>query len=310
MQHKHHDLIWAIHSLRHELSIEVAFRHVLGHEDIKTIEPLDRWAQLNLMADAEAKRQLSWYIGHPDHDIDLKILSPHWKVRVQGDIITQNIRQTLQTYVHDRDIEEFLIRKGTIDKETYRCIDWSANGTAMKALSFYERTWVTKHVSGFCGCGKMMVRCKKWDSPACPRCGDCVEDNWHVLWCDETIARSIRHGLTQKVDTWLRENNTHPALHLLIIRVFQKGSASSFVQCSAGNLDPAISALAREQDSIGLKNFFYGRLSKKWGSIQHQHLRLHVPTSRRSGSSWVAGLIKQIYRWSRSQCAILNLCSD
>ena len=191
VKHKHYDLIWAIHSLRHELSIEITFRHVQGHPDEKTNKPLDQWAQLNLLADAEAKRHLSWYINNPEHDQDLRILSPYWNVRLNGAIVTQNIRQTLQTYVHDREMRKFLIRKGTVTSATYPCINWNANGIAMRALSFCERTWVTKHVSGFCGCGKMMERYKKWESPACPRCGDCIEDNWHVIWCDETMGEVL-----------------------------------------------------------------------------------------------------------------------
>ena len=301
IQHKHHDLIWAIHSLRHEIPIEIGFRHVQGHQDKKSNKPLDRWAQLNLLADAEAKRHLSWYIQNSSHDHDLSFVTPHWSVRVNGDTVTQDIRRTLQNYIHNNEMKKFLIRKGVLTSLTYDCVDWKSNGTAMRALSFSERTWVTKHVSGFCGCGKMMERCKQWETSACPRCGDCVEDNWHVLWCNETVARSMRHKLTQAVDTWLIENNTHPALHLLIVKVFQRGDSVSFSSCARENLDPSITALASEQDQIGLRNFFYGRISKQWSILQHEYLRLHVTTSRQSGASWAAGLLKQIYRWSRSQ---------
>ena len=301
VQHKHHDLIWAIHSLRHEMTIDLCFKHVEGHQDKKSELPLDRWAQLNLLADAEAKRHLSWYIQHPSHDYDLPIVTPHWSVRVNGNTVTQDVRTTLQNYVNDSAMKKFLVRKGTLTNLTYDYVDWRSNGTAMRGLSFNERIWVTKHVSGFCGCGKMMERYKQWETSTCPRCGDCIEDNWHVLWCDETIARGLRHKLTTSVDTWLRENNSHPALHRLVVKALQSGDSVSFSSSVRGHLDPNIVNLAQEQDRIGFRNFFYGRISKKWSSIQHEYLRLHVPTSRRSGKSWAAGLIKQIYRWSRGQ---------
>ena len=302
IQHKHFEMLWAIHSIREEIPVLIEFRHVKGHQDDDQNQlPLDRWAQLNILADREAKKHLAWYIQNPSHDTDLQPVSPHWTIHIDNSLVTANVRHTLQDHIHSKNMKEFLCRKGEIEPIIYDCIDWEANGRAMKTLKFSERIWVTKHVSGFCGSAKMMERCKKWESALCPRCGDVIEDNWHIMWCKEISAVSNRQQLTTKVDTWLRDNNSHPALHRLIIMMLQQGDCINFSTCARGNLDKQISALAYEQDIIGVRNFFHGRLSKQWSVLQEQYLRLNVPRSRRSGSSWTSGLLRQIYRWGHAQ---------
>ena len=198
-------------------------------------------------------------------------------------------------------MRQFLCRKGTLTSHTYECVDWQANGKALKSMSFGERIWATKFVSGFNGCAKMMVRCKQWESDICPQCGSCIESNWHVLWCTDSKAKSQRHQLTVNFDTWMTENQTHPALHRLIIMILQQGDTTSFSRCARSNIDPQITALAQEQDEIGMKNFFHGRISRKWSAMQDQHLRVNVSRSRRSGTSWAAGMIRMIYRWGHAQ---------
>ena len=49
IQHKHFGIIWALHSVRNELPIEVAFVHVPSHQDDrKNFDTLDQFAQLNV----------------------------------------------------------------------------------------------------------------------------------------------------------------------------------------------------------------------------------------------------------------------
>ena len=147
------------------------------------------------MADKEAKKHLAWYIQNPSHDTDLQPVSPHWTIHIDNSLVTANVRHTLQDHIHSKNMKEFLCRKGEIEPIIYDCIDWEANGRAMKTLKFSERIWVTKHVSGFCGSAKMMERCKKWESALCPRCGDVIEDNWHIMWCKEISAVVNMHTI-------------------------------------------------------------------------------------------------------------------
>ena len=231
------------------------FLHVKGHQDRDSTAPLDRWAQLNILADHEAKRQLTWYIQNPNHDTDLRYVSPHWSVAIERETVSVNIRHTLRHHVHTQNMKKFLIRKGTIGNAEYHRVDWDSNRRALQSMAFAERTWVTKFVSGFISCAKMMERYGKWETTLCPRCGDCTEDTWHILWCQECYAKSHRHDLTSKVDVWLPENNTHPTLHLLIVTVLQRGDSVSFSSVTTNTYDPKVRLLAQEQDAIGFRNF-------------------------------------------------------
>lgn len=99
IQHKHFDLLWAIHSLRQKISISISFRHVRGHQDRHANVPLDRWAVLNIHADNEAKWYLSQVIQNPKLDADLTLISPHWNVAIEGNTITGDVVNRITDYI-------------------------------------------------------------------------------------------------------------------------------------------------------------------------------------------------------------------
>ena len=115
-------------------------------------------------------------IQNPNHDIDLRYVSPHWSVAIERETVSVNIRHTLRHHVHTQIMKKFLIRKGTIGNAEYHRVDWDSNRRALQSMAFAERTWVTKFVSGFISCAKMMKRYGKWENTLCPQCGDCTED--------------------------------------------------------------------------------------------------------------------------------------
>lgn len=66
---KHFDILQAIKQCEKIIKASVIYRHVKGHQDdTKDFNQLDRWAQLNVMADAMAKERLR-PIRHNDHEI-------------------------------------------------------------------------------------------------------------------------------------------------------------------------------------------------------------------------------------------------
>ena len=99
IQHKHFDLLWAIHSLRQKISISISFRHVRGHQDRHANVPLDRWAVLNIHADNEAKWYLSQVIQNPKLDAELTLISPHWNVAIEGNTITGDVVKRITDYI-------------------------------------------------------------------------------------------------------------------------------------------------------------------------------------------------------------------
>ena len=113
-------MLWAIHSIREEIPVLIEFRHVKGHQDDDQNQlPLDRWAQLNILADREAKKHLAWYIQNPSHDTDLQPVSPHWTIQIDNSLVTANVCHTLQDHIHSKNMKEFLCRKGEIEPIIY-----------------------------------------------------------------------------------------------------------------------------------------------------------------------------------------------
>lgn len=148
----------------------------------------------------------------------------------------------------------------------------------------------------------MMARWKNggWENNKCPRCGTCVEDTEHLLWRPHILARYCRHEATTAFLSWMSDNHTEPSLYFCVAQVLQRGRLTSFTANTSQCLNPCVIALGVEQDETGMMNFFRGRISTKWLEVQESHLRRsHIP-SRKRGSTWTAGFIRQIYKWCRA----------
>jgi hypothetical protein len=61
--------------------------------------------------------------------------------------------------------------------------DWDA--VEMLLVGFPEMfcLWATKHMSHFCGVGRMQFTCGFWDHSQCPRCQEDNEITVHALLC-------------------------------------------------------------------------------------------------------------------------------
>ena len=302
IQHNNFDLLWAIHSLRDKIPIDIYFRHVRGHQDDIEGAVLDRWAQLNVIVDNEAKMYLSRIIQDPKIDSDIELVSPHWNVEMNGQVITAKVSSTIMDNITCENMKQFLIKTNKLTKATYDMVDWAMSGRAIRSMSCNDRTWVTKFASGFCGTASMMSKWKEggWESSLCPRCGLCDETTEHILWCTFDPARDCRHQATLHFVQWLNDNHTEPSLLFCITQILQKGPTTSFKKETSHCINPKIKQLGCDQDLIGFMNFFRGRISKRWYDIQDDYLcRSHVPTKKR-GSTWTSGFIRQIYKWSRA----------
>jgi len=302
IQHRNFDLLWAIHHLRHLIPVEITFRHVRGHQDEIDNAVLDPWALLNIMVDKEAKWYLSKVISDPSRDADLKIVSPHWNVYMDGPPITCKVSQTIIEKITSKNMKQFLVRTKKLTSYTYDLVDWDSSGRAIRQMSPPDMSWVTKFASGFCGTAHMMARWKNggWETNKCPRCGSCVENTEHLLWCSHARARLCRHEATTAFLSWMTDNHTEPSLYYCVAQVLQRGHHTSFTAHTSKCINPSVKELGKEQDEICMMNFFRGRISKKWISVQDSYLRRnHIPTRKR-GSTWAAGFIKQIYKWCRT----------
>lgn len=182
------------------------------------------------------------------------------------------------------------LKKGRFSHDTGN-IDWSATGSAMRSLPLGKRRWISKHVSGFCGTGKMMLKWKKREADHCPRCNASHEDHIHICKC--TGATSLWDQALSQLAQYLVQLETLPQLAEIIIsrsRAWRSDTApEEFPQLSFRGLAAALET----QDSMGWKPFFEGRPAYQWAQLQQVCYEWHK--KRRTGKRWVIALIKKLW---------------
>jgi hypothetical protein len=163
-------------------------RHIKGHRDDDGNAVLDSWAILNIEMDGKAKAY--WALNQHSHHGQQRVYGEVWALWKGGMKVCSDIGAVVTEERHGTRGKEYWDEKGRFHEGTSDMIDWKATGTAMKAVPPNRQRWVTKHVSGFCATGKMMMRWNKRPSAVCPRCDD-EEDARHVWVCQGAGANEV-----------------------------------------------------------------------------------------------------------------------
>jgi hypothetical protein len=124
---------------------------IRGHQDDKVaFEELDRWSQLNVMADDLAKSMLPIArTRRRHHDTE----GAPWAVWHNGDKLSHFTSQ-IYDIVHSKEAFMYWKKKGLIPPSGIEFINWEAIGRALKALSRPHQHFMSKHMVGICGVGK------------------------------------------------------------------------------------------------------------------------------------------------------------
>ena len=115
-----------------------------------------------------------------------------------------------------------------MSSQAFHLIDWDVVSNIMANSSIAFRTWISKHISGFCSTGRRMHLMKVWDSPFCPCCKSELEDTEHILKCHHPKMVHSFDKLIEDVNTWMEKNNTHPELFDAISRYVQNKGSQDF----------------------------------------------------------------------------------
>ena len=155
---KHSDLIKAIRKTKAKLPITVDFHHVYGHQDDHLcFDSLPRLAQLNVLMDRSAKRYLVSLIANsiPGTCPEL-IRGEGWSCWVADQKMTGDPSRHIRNEIFGTDLREHLDDRGILTADAFALVDWDALGDASDTFPALYRLWVSKHVSGHCGVGKMI----------------------------------------------------------------------------------------------------------------------------------------------------------
>jgi len=271
-----------INWIRNRGGIKVGrIEHVQGHQDRKqAYHKLTLAAQLNVDADALAREYQTQY-GQPRPFV---LLFPHAGVNLhlsQG-TCTAHIPRALRHAEHERPLSTYIKNRNQWNDITFSFIDWAAHSRAIKKNN-NQRIQVTKLIHDLVPTNKIVHR-HNLQAQWCNECGtQQVEDRDHVLrcphprraeWRDQFLAAIAVKGvslrsdprliqiLTQGTQWWLQGNNEGYDVTAVPVK-YQR--------------------LVVEQNAIGWRQVFSGRMSGEWARLQSDYTFVQTQRSRDMG---------------------------
>lgn len=98
--------------------------------------------------------------------------------------------KALQASVCHHKVQNELATKGVLIRQHVDSADWDVTKDAQERFPNGFSTWIAKHVTNFCGVGKMMKIWKMWDNSRCQRSDLEVEIAQHALVCPNVDMRN------------------------------------------------------------------------------------------------------------------------
>jgi len=246
--------------------------------------------QLNVWMDGEVKRYLRYLIDDPSPQSNpVMIHKEGWSCYVRGVKTTTNPSKLIKREVYGIQMKKFLHKWNFLDENLFDCVDWDVNGDALSdALTLFS-LWATKHISGFCGVGKMMRRWKFWEDSACLSCDELVETTHHVVLCPCIEWIAAWDEAINSLEAWMLNVGTDPDIQTCICSTVRSHDPAHLF---AAYTSLSTREAALEQDAIRWMNFMEGKISRKWRVQQEQY---YVSNNlRQTAKSWAAGMVSNL----------------
>ena len=297
LQDKHFDYISAILTILSKLTIKVEMTHVEGHKDsTMALEDLSTLERMNVIADTHAKLKADTN-PPPNFDIDSEILHEWSPIKIQCEEgppirIHSNLDKELYQKITTQTSRSYWNSKMKIPPAFENEVNWKSLSTAFKLLTPNKKKEVLKWHSGFCGTNHMLFRRKQAASSACPGCNYPKETTTHILRCKSKGATSEWDNSIRSLQTWMRDQNAAPELiHAITtgLESWRNGHRTPSPRYSL----PYLSIAFETQNNIGWGGFIHGFTAKHWESAQN--LYLQYKNSKKSGSRWIAALIRKLW---------------
>ena len=146
---------------------------------------LDRWAQLNVIADTIAKEEVTRVLNNGGRQgstlpVPYNPCRIIWKSKEGHQIhISSHLSDSLMHLIQLEKLKSYWEWKKHIGQKASEKTDWLI---LQKSAKYYTQwKWLSKHVTGICGVGIMLQLWKHQEHSSCPRCGADKENAKHVL---------------------------------------------------------------------------------------------------------------------------------
>ena len=171
---------------------------------------------------------------------------------------TSDPSAAIQNLVCKEMMQNKLHTKRVLDRECFDLVDWDAIKDAQTCYPNDFSLWISKHVAGFCGVGKMMFRWDMWDNNRCPSCDMEKETAQHMLVCNNVDMQTEFSEAMEVLEKWIFDKKTCPDIADCIVSTLAQHTPTAFKLAAEQTVVDA----AREQDCIGWTNLFEGKISK------------------------------------------------
>jgi hypothetical protein len=282
------DLLKDIRAKVKTLPVDITWHWIRGHQDDNDdYQNLDTRAKLNIQADSLAKAFWNHCEKNNKRLPNQVFGDDGWTFRFNDQKRSRLEKKELYAELFGDETRDYWIGKGQIPVEEIHSIDWKNTEAAMKRLPFSRQMWLSKHASGHCAVGRMMLMRQKWTHSKCPRCLQDNETNEHVLLCPDTRATEHWEKLTKKLDKDLVSMNTAPELRRMIIRKLYNWRRRRRITAQITNKYGEREA-SDHQDKIGWTNLMLGRMAPEWAAAQQSYL--DWLGRRTTGKRWLIAL--------------------
>jgi hypothetical protein len=243
--------------------------HVRGHQDRKkAYQQLSLEAQLNVDADALAREYQSLY----GQARPLVLLLPHSgaNLHIAQGTCTAHVPRALRQAEHERPLAAYITMRNKWDEATFRTIDWEAHGRVIKKNN-RQRIHITKLVHDLVPTNKIIHR-QDPNAQICPACqAREVEDRDHVLQCSQRSRTQWRAQFITALTVKGASMNSDPKLLCILTEGLHQWLQGDDMGYDVNTVPVKYQRLVRQQNRIGWRQIFNGRMSKEWARLQSDY---------------------------------------
>ena len=160
---------------------------------------MDSWAKAYL--DVLIVEKNAGQLGHfPDI-----IQNEGWQCYVGGVKQSGDLTAAVQWCVFGADLKAKLDKNKILGATFFESVDCNAVEDAFATFPTLYQLWASKHVSGFCGVGKMMNHWRFWDHNKCPCCEMevVVETKEYLIKCPDPWCADTWENFMEGLELWM-----------------------------------------------------------------------------------------------------------
>jgi hypothetical protein len=300
------DVLRSLKQLITSQVFDTIYEWVASHQDDKKKwKDLTLRERMNVIVDKLAK--LALITGIVDQEfINSDFPFEQLRLRVGGKKITGSIKTAVSNHWAYGVARKFYHSKKLVPARLFDLVYWDGVELAMAGFPKRFRSFVTKHVSKFCGTNKQLARFDKTEKQTdrCPSCGMRDEDSKHITCCKDPARRKMLALSTKLMTDWMATSHAPMELIVLVKTYVLAQDSQSWCDSLPGGCTNMLHTLAVAQDSLGWDNFVEGRVSTVF--LEYMKPLLDGHRRRTTPRSWCVKFMTHLLALTHKQWLFRN----